>query len=920
MLRRWGELGLYEQAARAATPRRPRFVLHDGPPYANGHIHIGHALNKVLKDIVVKSRAMERMPRAVRAGLGLPRPADRAAGREGARAREEGVDAEGRGAARGAGEYAARFVDIQRDEFERLGVLGDWEHPYLTMDFDLRGAGDPHARAVHRGGAALSRRKKPVYWCASCETALAEAEVEYARRHRRPSVVRGVPLRRRRCPRAARRRSTARSRRRRGPPRPGRCPRTWPSRSIPSSTTSRSRSVTAAADRRRGRWRLRSRRRCAPREDAARAAAVPRPGRSRARAAATRGSIASCRSCSADHVTLESGTGLVHTAPGHGQEDYEIGLRYGLDVLRAGGRRAAASPARCRSSPGAAHLRRRPEDRRAPRAPPAPCSPREDSRPQLSALLALQEADRLPRHRAVVPALDHCRRQRGAEPAREDARRDRPRALDPAVGPRPHPRHDLDAARLVPVAPARLGRADRRALLRDVRRASTPAGRSAEHVAAIFEREGADAWFTRPIAELVPPGIALRALRRATSFRTRDRHPRRLVRLGRQLDAPCVERRSELGGRADLYLEGIDQHRGWFHTSLLTAVAVARPRALRRRADARLHPRRSRAEDVEVGRQRDAARRRSSRTGRRRAAALGGGRGLSRRRPASRRRSSASWSRRTAASATPRASCSSNLYDFDPARDAVPHDALPELERWALAPLRTRSPQRVRAAYEAYEFHVVYHALNNFCAVDLSALYLDVRKDRALLRAPRTARSGARTQTVLHAILRRAGPAAWRRCCRSPPTRSGRSCPGATEPSVFLGGFAEPPQPWCDDALAARFERLLAVRAAVTKAIEEARQAGVVKQGSEARVAARRRRRARRAARLAAATICRRCSSSRRSRSVPAGAESSAACRVSRVAVERAAGEKCERCWITRPLGVDPRHPRLCERCAAVVG
>jgi isoleucyl-tRNA synthetase len=146
--------------------------------------------------------------------------------------------------------------------------------------------------------------------------------------------------------------------------------------------------------------------------------------------------------------------------------------------------------------------------------------------------------------------------------------------------------------------------------------------------------------------------------------------------------------------------------------------------------------------------------------------------------------------------------------------------------------------------------------------------------------------------------------------------------PGATEASVFLAGFGELPTAWCDEALASRFERLLAVRAAVTKAIEEARQAGVVKQGSEARVV------------LAADGELAELLASRSGelaelflvaqvglgRGLDDEVAESAVMPGLRLRVERAEGEKCERCWITRPLGVDLRHPRLCERCAAVVG
>jgi isoleucyl-tRNA synthetase len=257
----------------------------------------------------------------------------------------------------------------------------------------------------------------------------------------------------------------------------------------------------------------------------------------------------------------------------------------------------------------------------------------------------------------------------------------------------------------------------------------------------------------------------------------------------------------------------------------------------------------------------------------------------------------------------------SNLYDFDPARDAVPHAELPALERWILH--RTHAlAARCRAAYDDFEFHVVYHALNNFCSVDLSALYLDVRKDRLYCeradsrerRATQTAVSG-----VLDTLLRLMAPV-----LSFTAEEAWNSVPGAgREESVFLAGFGTPPVAWRDDALAAHFDRLLEVRSAVTKAIEELRQAGGVKQSTEARV-------------VLGATGELDALLNEAAGDVPTlllvsevargdtGAESALLPGL-RVHVERATGEKCQRCWNIRTLGTDARHPALCARCAAVV-
>ena len=177
VLRFWNEIGLYQQLQQV-TAGRPRFVLHDGPPYANGHIHLGHALNRVLKDIIVKYRAMGGwcapfVPGWDCHGLPIELEVEKQLGR----AKKEAMPkTEVRARCR---EYAMKFVEIQRAEFQRLGALGDWQHPYLTVDHryeadEVRVFG----RCVAEG--LVFRGKKPVHWCPSCMTALAEAEVEYA--------------------------------------------------------------------------------------------------------------------------------------------------------------------------------------------------------------------------------------------------------------------------------------------------------------------------------------------------------------------------------------------------------------------------------------------------------------------------------------------------------------------------------------------------------------------------------------------------------------------------------------------------------------------------------------------------------------------------------------------------------------------
>jgi len=177
-LKEWQQMGLYEKL-RSTRRDRPKFVLHDGPPYANGEIHIGHAVNKVLKDIIVKAKTLEAydapyVPGWDCHGLPIELNVEKKIGKAGVKVTASRF----RQACR---DYARKQVDRQRDDFQRLGVLGDWDHPYLTMDYRyeadiIRALG----RIIEQGH--LHKGFKPVHWCSDCGSALAEAEVEYAER------------------------------------------------------------------------------------------------------------------------------------------------------------------------------------------------------------------------------------------------------------------------------------------------------------------------------------------------------------------------------------------------------------------------------------------------------------------------------------------------------------------------------------------------------------------------------------------------------------------------------------------------------------------------------------------------------------------------------------------------------------------
>src|SRR6185369_9626663 len=189
ILDQWEKTALYAKLV-AAGQQKPKYILHDGPPYANGHIHIGHALNKILKDFILKSKRMSGfnapyVPGWDCHGLPIELQVEKNLGSK----KHEVSKLEMRRMCR---DYAARFVEIQKGEFQRLGVLGEWDNPYLTMAYSYEGiTARELARFAENGG--LFKGKKPVHWCTSCSTALAEAEVEYAD-HKSPSIFVKFPL------------------------------------------------------------------------------------------------------------------------------------------------------------------------------------------------------------------------------------------------------------------------------------------------------------------------------------------------------------------------------------------------------------------------------------------------------------------------------------------------------------------------------------------------------------------------------------------------------------------------------------------------------------------------------------------------------------------------------------------------------
>jgi isoleucyl-tRNA synthetase len=920
-LRRWEAQDLYAQL-RARSRGRPRWLLHDGPPYANGHIHMGTALNKVLKDIVVKSKGMlghdaVYVPGWDCHGLPIEHQVDKELGldRAGQDVRRAMDPAEKRRRCRA---YALRFIDIQRAEFQRLGVFGDWSRPYLTM------APAYQATIVREFGRFVGRGLvykglKPVHWCMHCKTALAQAEVEYEE-ERAPSVYVTFPL------------VTP-------PPALADAPRlsvvVWtttpwtlpanlavavnPGEKYVALAVGDETLVVAAglADEFVRTARLASARRLRTLEGHElvglpyRHPWIERTG----------------RIAGAPFVAMDAGTGLVHIAPGHGEEDYELGRSLGLPIYNPvddDGRFIAeidhfAGLTVWEANPRIIALlkARGALVAEVPLTHTYPhcwrCKNPTLFRATEQWFITLDQAAQGGTGAALrAQALDAIRTVQWIPPWGEER-------ITNMIAHRPDWTISRQRVWGVPIV-AFYCEACGAVLLEE---------RIVEHVAGRMETgQGADEWYLRPAAELLPAGTACRkcgakAFRKETDI------------LDVWFDSGCshaavLETHPQLQWPADLYLEGSDQHRGWFHSSLLEAVGTrGRPpyRAVLTHGfvvdGAGRKMSKSVGNTVAPG---DVIAKHGAEVLRLWAAGEDYTEDI--------RLSDEILGQLAEAYRRVRNTCRfllGNLADFDPARDAVPAAELVGLDGWAMGRLH-RTIERVRRAYEAYEFHLAFQSLHNFCAVDLSALYLDVLKDRLYTSAADApARRAAQTvcYRVLDALVRLMAPI----LTFTAEEVWDHLRVGGKAPSVHLTDFPAVEPAWLDERVADTWETLLRVRGEVAKALEQARAAKLIGAALDARVT------------LYAGDSGLRAILDRAG--VPLLRELLIVSQLSlqtggppvglvtgpiqvvlpetglpglAVEVRHADGLKCARCWTWSPaVGRDAEHPALCERCLPVI-
>lgn len=901
LLQFWDDMRLYE-ALRTQAQGRAKYILHDGPPYANGHIHVGHVLNKILKDLVIKTKQMEGFDAAYVPGWdchGLPIEHQVALELGAARATMSKAEIRRRCRA-----YAERFVQIQREEFKRLGVLGDWDHPYLTMAYGYE-ASIVRELGKFLGNGGVARGLKPVYWCPSCVTALAEAEVEYEE-HRSPSVYVAFPLSSevgaklpalRDKPAAVLIWTTT----------------PWTLLANLAVTFHPDFDYIAAAV---GEKVYVLARELAPTVFAklrlpAYEVIAEFQGKEFEYLHAQhpfldQQSLLVC----GEHVTLEQGTGAVHTAPGHGQEDFDVGERYGLPVYNPvddHGRFKPDTPLVAGQHVFAAnevliqHMREQGSLLRAETFTHTypycwRCKNPVIFRSTSQWFIAMST------HHLRQRALEEIRRVEWL-PARGENR------IYDMISNRPDWCISRQRAWGVPITVVQCTRCEAFQLSQAL----------AEHVALLMEQDGADVWFERPVEALLPPDFQC-AQCGSTEFRKEEDILDVWFDSGVS-QAAVLETRAALHWPADMYLEGSDQHRGWFHSSLLAAVGTRNAAPYRTvLTHGFVVDGEGRKMSKSVGNVEDPQKiigRYGAEIFRLWVAHVDYREDV--------RLSDEILSRLVEAYRRIRNTCRfllGNLHDFDPARHRVPYDQLEEIDRFMLHKLAVMAA-RVRRAYREYAYHVFYHTFHNFCAVDLSAFYLDVLKDRLYTLAA-DAPSRRAAQTVLYDLLvsmvRLMAPV-----LAFTAEELWRYIPGAqaAAPSVHLTTFDDVSAGQLDAVLAERWERLLELRREVAKALEPVRQAKVIGQSLDAHVELYVPAEWQGLVGAYVDRLDALCIVSKATLALgtpPAHAYHSETVPGFAVVVHKATGQKCERCWRYQDdVGSRVDHPTVCGRCAGAL-
>lgn len=901
ILKFWQDSDIY-RLTEEKTKGRPSFVLHDGPPYANGDIHVGTALNKILKDIVVKYHSMTGRHSPYLPGWDCHgQPIEHEVEKKLTAEKKKVSQAELRRLCR---EYALKFVQRQSRQFQRLGVRGDFKRPYLTLDHAYEATNVwAFSRLYQRG--LIYKGRKPIHWCYRCQTALAEAEIEY-RDEESPSIYVKFPLK-----------SEFSPLKNYSEPKYILIWTTTPWTLPANVAVAVHPAVEYVAVRLEGQIYVLARPLLKN--------VVGEVGLKKPEVLAEfKGSELENLLCRqplqdwdsrvvlASYVATDTGTGCVHIAPGHGQEDFQTGLEYSLPTPMPVDEQGVFTKEAGKFA--GSHIK------------------------EANQVIIddLRKQGLLPYATTTTHSYPHCWRCkkevifRATEQwfvamdkgkFREEALRAIEKAhwipgwsvkrITSMVKERPDWCISRQRSWGVPIPVFYCDKCEKEIVTEE----TLPA------VEELFRKEGADSWFTKKPKEILPAGFRCPHCN-STEFRKEEDILDVWFESGISHFA-VLKTRLELQWPADLYLEGSDQHRGWFQSSLLASVGAERE------APYKAVLTHGFVVDGE---------------GRKMSKSLGNvidplevikksGADILRLWVAS-----SDYSVDIAISEEILEQMSEayrrirnslrfllgNLYDFDPKRDRLAYQDLEEIDRWALHSL-SKLLQQVTEAYESYRFHLVFHRIYNFCVTEMSAFYFDVLKDR-LYTAGKDSKIRRSAQTslfeILMSLVKILSP-----LLAFTAEETWQSLPEAyrEEISVQLCQWPFPKKEFIDKELEERWGKLLKVRGEVSKTLEMARQSRLIGDSLEAGVVIYASGKIYDFLKgyedyLKTIFIVSEVELEKDVSLAPPEAFQSEIIRDLRVAVSKASGKKCLRCWNWSPsVGQHPEHKDLCGRCVEVV-
>ncbi len=886
IIKYWSDIKLYSKLTEGKDDR-PLFILHDGPPYANGNIHLGTALNKILKDIIIKSKFMsgyraDYIPGWDCHGLPIEHQIEKEIKARKAMLSKLEVRRECRA-------YAEKFIDIQRDEFKRLGGVGLWEKPYITMDYEYQATIIGEMQKFFER-EEVYRKKKPVHWCMSCLTALAEAEIEYEMKRstsiyvkfpytgKRDDIFDGYPDK----PLYMLIWTTT--------------PWTLPANLAIAVNPVFTYVAFEAGDE------IYIALKDLVEDITAKAGitnykVIEEIPAERFKDLSFKHPFIDRDSVIvyADYVAADTGTGVVHIAPGHGEEDYETGIEYGLDIYSPVNERGEFLD-EVKFFAGMNVF---------------------DSNPHV--LSKLRELGRLLHQEEIEHSYPHCWRCK--KPVIFRATEQWFISLD-KNGLRQKALDEIDRVKWIPA----WGR-DRIYNMLQVRpdwcisrqrtwgipitifycekcREPFWSAESFQNVINAVRESGADVWFEKEPSHFLPQGSQCKKCGNTTFVKEED-----IVDVwfdsGVSWSAVCKQR-PELRYPADMYLEGSDQHRGWFHSSLLTSVGneghapyasvlthgfvvdgtgrkmskslgnVIAPEEIIEKYGAEILRLWATYEDYrdDIKISRDIINRlvetyrRIRNTLRFLHANING--------------------------------------DFNPETDRVPYEQLSYLDKWLVSRLH-RLTERVTEAYNNYTFHAIYHSIHNFCTVDLSALYLDIVKDRIYVeRKDGTKRRASQTVIfdALISLLQLIAP------ILSSTAEEMWSYLGAyvKDESVLLSSFPAVRKEWINPEIEEEWERIWRIRELANKKIEEQRVAKVIGHSLDTKITV--------TAPEAEFALLSKLGDELKDVFIVSQIELMKGDEIG-VSVAKADGAKCERCWqYATVLTQSGPFPNVCTRCA----